>query len=276
MNEITLPTNVFRFEEIKLKEKHAREFHQVVGWELDGDCLHPCYLHSVAFPLHMMLLLLADFPFPLLGMVHINNQITQMRPIKVGERLSVTSHFRDLEIHPKGWAFSINVEFHVGAEIVWKSKSTNLFLCKHEQQVEAFVQQPSDTFSWDTKSNWQLMGNLGRRYAKVSGDFNPIHLSKWTANLFGFKQHIIHGMWTKSYCLSALQKVRPTIFKQSYAVNTVFKQPLYLPNEVQMLAHNCDSEGVNDTSDTSNFKVLGSEPINGQQALHLVGDIRTI
>ncbi|MEP1447066.1 MAG: MaoC/PaaZ C-terminal domain-containing protein [Paraglaciecola sp.] len=273
MKESTLPSKVFRFKDIVLKEKHVRDFHQVVGWEIGDDYLHPCYLHSVAFPLHMMLLLEPDFPFPLLGLVHINNQITQIRPMRVGERLSVNSHFGHLEIHPKGWLFSINVAFHIEAEVVWKSESTNLFLCKHEPQVESFVQQPSDISSWDIKSNWQLKGNLGRRYAKVSGDFNPIHVSKWTAKLFGFKQHIIHGMWTKSYCLSELQKVNSTIFNQGFVANIAFKQPLYLPNQVQMLTGNCDSERV---SDTSNFKVLGSEPVKGQQALHLVGNIRSI
>ncbi|AGH45935.1 MaoC/PaaZ C-terminal domain-containing protein [Paraglaciecola psychrophila] len=58
-------------------------------------------------------------------------------------------------------------------------------------------------------TTWDLSSTLGRQYAKVSGDFNPIHLNKWLAKLFGFQQHIIHGMLTKSYCISALQKVTP-------------------------------------------------------------------
>ena len=269
----TLPNTKFYFEGIELNELHSKHFHQVVGWEAESDRLHPCYLHSLAFPMHVMLLLLPEFPFPLLGLVHINNQITQKRPIEKGERLTISSCFEQLQLHPKGCLFSIKVEFYSGAELVWQSISTNLFLTKHGQEVEPTAEKYVNKLTYDVIANWQLKANLGRRYAKVSGDFNPIHLSKWSAKLFGFKQHIIHGMWTKSYCISALQKVNPTIFKHAYEVNTAFKQPLYLPSEVELVTQTSDSGSINDEL---YFKVLGNIPSNGQQPLHLIGNIRSI
>ena len=80
-------------------------------------------------------------------------------------------------------------------------------------------------------------------------------------------------MWTKSYCISALQKVNPTIFKHAYEVNTAFKQPLYLPSEVELVTQTSDSGSINDEL---YFKVLGNIPSNGQQPLHLIGNIRSI
>ncbi|WP_339725182.1 MaoC/PaaZ C-terminal domain-containing protein [uncultured Paraglaciecola sp.] len=270
---VSLPIKKFCFEGIALNEVRCRNFHQVVGWDLDSDRLHPCYLHSLAFPMHMMLLLLPEFPFPLLGLVQVNNQIIQERPIKKGERLSVTSCFEQLELHPKGWLFSIKVEFYNGSELVWKSISTNLFLTKHGRQVNSIVQQSTDNFSYDINTSWQLEANLGRRYAKVSGDFNPIHLSKWSAMLFGFKQHIIHGMWTKSYCISELQKHNPKIFNHAYLVNSAFKQPLYLPNQIEIFSQ---TSGSNSLSEGLHFKVVGTKPVNGHQPLHLTGNIQPI
>jgi hypothetical protein len=270
---VALPNKKLYFEGIELNELYSRRFHQVVGWESESDRLHPCYLHSLAFPLHLLLLLLPEFPFPLLGLVHVNNQITQKRPIMKGEKLSVSSCFEQLQLHPKGWLFSIKVEFYRDSELVWHSISTNLFLTKHGREVESTARQYGDTLTYDVIANWQLKANLGRRYANVSGDFNPIHLSKWSAKLFGFKQHIIHGMWTKSYCISALQKVNPTIFKHAYEVNTAFKQPLYLPSEVELVTQTSDSGSINDEL---YFKVLGNIPFNGQLPLHLTGNIRSI
>jgi acyl dehydratase len=270
---VTLPETKFCFEGVELNGFHSKHFHQVVGWEHESDCLHPCYLHSIAFPMHIKLLLLPEFPFPLLGLVHINNQITQKRPIQIEENLSVSSCFEQLQLHPKGWLFSIKVEFFSGSEVVWQSISTNLFLTKHGQEVKSKAEGPADTLTYDVKANWLLKANLGRRYAKVSGDYNPIHLSKWSARLFGFRQHIVHGMWTKSYCISALQKTNPNLFKHAYEVNAAFKQPLYLPSEVELHTQTSDRIATNEEL---YFKVLGNTSFKGQLPLHLKGYIRSI
>ena len=46
--------------------------------------------------------------------------------------------------------------------------------------------------------------DLGRQYAAVSGDRNPIHLFDLTAMPLGFRHHIAHGMWSKARCLAEL------------------------------------------------------------------------
>ena len=57
---------------------------------------------------------------------------------------------------------------------------------------------------------WRLPGDLGRRYAAVSGDRNPIHLYALTAKAFGFPRQIAHGMWSKARCLAASRTGCPT------------------------------------------------------------------
>lgn len=269
--QATLPNNQFYLNDIVLDDSNLDMYHQVIGWDIETENIHPCYLHSLAFPLHIKLLLLPDFPFPLLGLVHINNQIRQVRPIKKGETLSVVSCFENLKLHSKGWVFTIKVEFYSRAELVWQSISTNLFRCKHGHEIESIQKFSVDSFTNPLNSTWQLRSNLGRRYAKVSGDFNPIHLSKWSAKLFGFKQHIIHGMWTKSYCISELQKISPKLFLHAFEINTLFKQPLYLPGQVNLAVQ----LGEHDAPDELTFKVMGLV-LNNPQTLHLIGDIRAI
>ena len=267
-----LPNKEIYFDGFELSGTDYKLFHQVVNWELESDFIHPCYLHSLAFPLHIMLLLLPEFPFPLLGLVHVNNQIKQIRPIKNDERLIISCCFGDLELHPKGWLFSIKVEFYSESQLVWQSTSTHLFRTEHDYVVEPIAKHDIHIFTNPVNATWKLNANLGRRYAKVSGDFNPIHLTKFSAKLFGFKQHIIHGMWTKSYCISALHKSTPSLFLQAFEINTTFMNPLYLPCEVNMSVNNLDTEIVNNEQD---FKVLGTKISNQQQPLHLIGHIRT-
>lgn len=272
-SEVILPSIKFYFDKVVLDKPNYRLYHQVIGWDPDSNIIHPCYLHSLAFPLHIKLLLQAEFPFPLLGLVHINNQISQIRPIKKEEILSVTSSFGQLELHPKGWAFSIKVEFYSGTELVWQSISTNLYRTKHGLAVAPSKENFLNSFTNPFNLTWTLNANLGRRYAKVSGDFNPIHLTKWSAKLFGFKQHIIHGMWSKSYCVSGLQKINPSLFLKAFEINTMFKQPLFLPSQVNF---SVQSFGPEKAHEELHFKVLGISANNEQQPLHVIGNIRSI
>jgi acyl dehydratase len=46
--------------------------------------------------------------------------------------------------------------------------------------------------------------DVGRRYAQVSGDYNPIHLHPLSARLFGFKRPIAHGWWLLARSLAEL------------------------------------------------------------------------
>lgn len=56
-----------------------------------------------------------------------------------------------------------------------------------------------DDGAWIPGPVWDLRPSLARRYARLSGDYNPVHLTRWTARLFGFDRPILHG-----YCLAAL------------------------------------------------------------------------
>ena len=42
----------------------------------------------------------------------------------------------------------------------------------------------------------QIPSDMGRLYAAISGDRNPIHLHPLAAKAFGFRTTIVHGMWT--------------------------------------------------------------------------------
>ena len=72
---------------------------------------------------------------------------------------------------------------------------------------------------------WRLPGDLGRRYAAVSGDHNPIHLYGLTAKAFGFPRQIAHGMWSKARVLAAVENRLPDAVR----VEVAFKKPVLLP-----------------------------------------------
>ncbi|MGJ8681351.1 MaoC/PaaZ C-terminal domain-containing protein [Paraglaciecola sp.] len=271
-----LPANELWIENLRLNADSIALFHQVVEWHGASSVLHPCFMHTMAFPIHMKLLLKADFPFSLLGLVHIENTIHQYRPLKDPEQFKLVCRLGELTLHKKGWLFSVITECFCGTELVWKSTSINLSRAKHNLPVENKTNSSDANFTTTpTKLNWDFSEDLGRRYAEASGDYNPIHLRKWSAKLFGFKQQIAHGMFTKSRCISELQNLEPQSFYKEFEVTARFKQPLFIPTKARLSIqqeHKESEESVESVESDFQFKVE-TQPSQQEPLLHLVGNI---
>jgi acyl dehydratase len=210
------------------------DYDGVCGFAL-RDTLPATYPHMLAFPLQLSLMTEPSFPFGAIGLVHIANRITQHRPIRRGERLQVDVWATPVESHPRGEQFSLRSEVRVGDELVWEEVSTNLKRGSGSGSGSDPSGLPSAT-DLPVTATWQLAGDLGRRYASVSGDYNPIHIHPLSARLFGFPSAIAHGMWTNARCLAALEPKLP----EAFTVAVDFKRPILLPGKVDY----CEAESA--------------------------------
>jgi acyl dehydratase len=211
---------------------------RVCGFTL-RDHLPPTYPHMLAFPLHMAVMADGGFPFGAVGLVHVENTIAQQRPIGIGEELKLRVKPTKLQSHPKGRTFSLVTEVRVGREKVWESTSTMLRRggsgdkpadgTKTGAGVAKSARRRLDDLT--PSAEWRLGGDLGRRYASVSGDRNPIHMHSLTAKPLGFKSAIAHGMWTKARCLAAVENLLPDAFEAEVS----FRKPIFLPARVELL-----------------------------------------
>jgi acyl dehydratase len=201
-------------------------YSHVCGFSL-SDVLPATYIHVLAFPLQLKIMAEPSFPFRLAGLVHIGNEITQHRPIRASEVLSLRAWPTAIELHRRGRQFSLRTEARVGEEVVWEEVSTILQRGGGSPDAAA-----PNTFDDDeelpTTATWKLRGDLGRRYGSVSGDINPIHMHWAGAKLFGFPSAIAHGLWTKARCLAALEGRLP----ETFTVEVAFKRPIVLPATV--------------------------------------------
>ena len=204
---------------------HVAAYAEVCGFA-PSETLPLTYPHMLAFPLHMTIMTDGSFPFPAIGTVHLRNAITQHRRIGPTEALDVTAIATNLRAHAKGKVFDLVTTVTSQSEVVWESTSTYLRIGKGDKSVPAegapFDVVPSNGVEW------RLPGNLGRRYAAVSGDHNPIHLYPLTAKAFGFPRQIAHGMWSKARCVAAIANRLP----DTVTVEVEFKKPILLPGTV--------------------------------------------
>lgn len=221
-----LPDTELALDAIEIDSGHLARYCDVCSFTL-RDTLPVTYPHVLAFPLHMALLTDSSFPFPAIGLVHIANEITQHRPLGTAERLSLKVGVGDLAPHPKGRTFRIRTEARVGDELVWEGLSTNLRRGSGGDGANADDGLPDVELR--PAAEWKLPGDLGRSYAGVSGDRNPIHLYGLTAKAFGFPRQIAHGMWSKARCLAALEGR----LGDSFTVSVAFKRPILLPGKVE-------------------------------------------
>jgi hypothetical protein len=186
----------------------------------------------LAFPLHMAVMADGSFPFGAVGLVHVENRIEQHRRIGSGEELAVHVQPTKLQPHPKGRTFSLLTKVTVDGELVWESTSTMLRRGggnTPKQPADGTKNRHIDDFEAHRQAEWKLGGDLGRSYASVSGDRNPIHMHSLTAKPLGFPGAIAHGMWTKARCLAALDSRLPDAF----AVDVRFRKPILLPGRVE-------------------------------------------
>ena len=220
-----LPDVEIRREDVEVARDHVTAYSRVCGFPVKDE-VPLTYLHVLAFPLHMRLMTQQAFPFPTIGTVHLENAITRVRPVRVGERVSVTVHAENLRTHAKGRAFDLVTRVSAGGDQVWDSRSTYLRLGGGDRENgdagTTFEQVPAGG------ATWRLPGDLGRKYAAVSGDHNPIHLYPLTARALGFKRQIAHGMWTKARAVAALENRLP----DTVTVAVGFKKPIFLPGTV--------------------------------------------
>ena len=219
-----LPDRTVTVEDVPIDQKNVAEYAHVTGLRF-GDQVPLTYPFALTFPTMMSLVTGFDFPFAAMGSVHIENHITQYRPILVSDTVSVQVHAENMREHRRGLLVDLVTDVRVGNDTAW-------------HQVTTFLHQQRTSLSDEPKPPPQKPPKLGppdavlritpgqiRQYASVSGDHNPIHTNPVGAKLFGFPTVIAHGMFTAAAVLANIEGAMPDAVR--YSVK--FGKPVVLP-----------------------------------------------
>jgi hypothetical protein len=205
--------------------------------ETASDILPAGFVHALAFPVSMSVMNRDDFPLPLLGMIHLRNHVEQRVPIQFTDALDIRSWSENLSSHRAGTQVDVVAEVRSGSStgLLWRGVSTYLakgvFLPGIDKPGNASGSGDNGDFSPpDPTALWQLDLDIGRSYAAVSGDFNPIHLSVLSAKALGLRGSIAHGMYLASRALADVGAVKPDAFTW----DVTFEAPVFLPARVAL------------------------------------------
>lgn len=225
--EKVLPQVEYVVDSLQVDQQHLRAYNEVCGFKNNGY-IPAIYLAVLSQSLQMHMMTTEAFPFAILGLVHIRNQIKQTRKIGVNEKITLSCKFGEVQPHDKGLQFDFITTAKVGNEVVMEGLTT--YLARQKTNTTAAEKaKESQTPDYQLQTVWNVSENTGRRYAKTSGDFNLIHIHALTAKAFGFKQAIAHGMWSKARALASLT------LPEAYEADVYFKLPMFLPSKVEFL-----------------------------------------
>jgi acyl dehydratase len=190
------------------------------------------YPHVLAMPLHLYIMGQRAFPLRPMGLIHVSNSISQPGRLTAGMTADMQVAARNYRKSDAGFTFDMDTELRQGDQVLWKE--TCVFLARWPESAQQRAgtrparppKAPRDarvlaTLDVDLARAWS--------YARVSGDFNPIHLGDRAARFFGLRGAISHGMWSLARSLAEPPMDTPPAGSR---LETQFLTPVQLPARV--------------------------------------------
>lgn len=191
------------------------------------------YFYLLAQRAHLAAMLDPAFPWPILGMVHVANNMQQHEPVQAKQAftLQVKIEMPERAGTRKRVRPVYKVEFWQQDTLVVECISTYQVGGGEPPARGRRREMPAPDLQAMTSSDlWYLESQLGRRYAQLSGDYNPIHIHPWLSRWFGFSRPIIHGMYSVARAQADIEKqLQQPVTK----LEVQFKRPLILPAEAR-------------------------------------------
>jgi hypothetical protein len=165
---------------------------------------------------HMATLLSDAFPYRLAGIVHVENELAAHAEAAPGAPIQIATRIDILPPTTSGAVYcTLETVGSSNGDPNGEPNGEPIFTCtskylavrgqgagkgRRETATGKPAAQPGVPID-----RWTLDASSGRAYARLSGDWNPIHLTRWSARLMGLPAPIIHGMQSLAKTCAALE-----------------------------------------------------------------------
>lgn len=223
------------------------------------------YFYPLAQRAHLGLMVEKAFPVPVIGLVHLENTLTQSSPIDIAKPFEIKATV--LGMPAKG---SIPFQFRVlffqdGIQVI---ECVSLYLSKRKSNQPKKPKEEVAMPVLDFAVPFSIAANKGLSYAKLSGDYNPIHTSSVLAKLFGFRKRIIHGWYTVCHSIAEIENKYGIQAKEVYVS---FNNPIFLPGKA-VLHHTVEITSFKPTNGFNHINFAVSNTNNS--LLYVTGQVQ--
>jgi acyl dehydratase len=213
----------------------------------------------MAAGLHLDVLADKRFPFKALGLVHVENAVTVTRDVADTASLHLTAYVTHARPAPRGTLFDLVTEA-ADADGLLGTWTTTVLARGPSTEAPPSEKKPDAPLDGTLVASVTASApeDIGRRYAAIAGDLNPIHQRALLAKAFGFPRAIAHGMWTLARTLAETREA----IGDPRRFTARFRKPLFLPGRIVIEARRRDDGSA----------TLTASPLKGGTA-HLVVDV---
>lgn len=199
---------------------------------LDGHPLWPLlYPQVTGFRLLMTLLTDRRYPFPIWGALQVRNRITLHQPIARGDILELEARVAGMRALDKGTEIDLDCSVRRAGKLVWESVNAFYYRGHHGAQAEAGAPAAAPMLEGAPLTEWSAPAGARTRFARLTGDYNGIHLASRYARLFGFRGAFHHPQRMLGQALAHLPREgRPLPLR----LETWLKGPVYYGAKVAL------------------------------------------
>jgi acyl dehydratase len=222
LNGVPTPRTTYTLD--RIDPRQLRRYRQALGFRDEGIPL--TYYYLLAQRAHVATMLDDAFPFRLPGTVHTENALRALAEPRTDVPLVLST---SVNIRPPAENGAVIAEL----ETVARQQGTDIFTCRSTYLLVRGQRNPrrarEDKADLPVLTGWRIPRGMGRAYARISGDWNPIHLWTWSARLMGMKRPIIHGMHTLARACAELEQA---CGRRILALEGRFRAPVPLGSEL--------------------------------------------
>ena len=207
---------------------HLARYRAALGFDPGTGAVPLTWWYLPVQRAHMATMLSDGFPYRLAGMVHVENELVAYAMAPSNAPLVLTTRIDILPPTASGAVYcALATEGSAHGVRIFTCTSKYLAVRGRRSGKGRPATPPQPQGS--AIDSWTLAPSGGRAYARVSGDWNPIHLTRWSARLMGLPAPIIHGMHSVARTCAALETAAALPVR---AISVRFTAPVALGSTV--------------------------------------------
>lgn len=232
-----LPAIAVRWRQHRAEPEEITAFARLSGLRGDQAAHLPfLYPHTIAFPLQMVVLTHPRFPVPIWRVLQVRNRLVQHRRLGRDESFDIQTRTSAHRILDKGMEVDLQTTMVACGEVVWECTNTFYARGRFGTPTSAAV-QPTPEAGGEIVDRWVAPREGGRRFGRLTGDYNGLHLFGWYARRLGFARAFLHPQRVLGQCLDRLLAGAEP---ESPQLEAWLKGPVFYGAPVELRARNSD------------------------------------
>lgn len=164
------------------------------------------YFDIVGFRLQMALLTQPAFPVPMWRMLQVRNRLVQHRALRRDAAVDLELRVAALRILGKGLEADVHMTVTESSSLAWEC--VNTFYARGSfGAADAAAAQSISAPEAAPLAQWTAAASGALRFARLTGDYNPLHLADGYARRRGFPRAFLHPQRVLGECLARLPQL---------------------------------------------------------------------